>query len=31
MAAIAEYVPELTEVILNNMSSNEGIAPWDLV
>jgi hypothetical protein len=30
MAAIAEYVPELTEVILNNMSSNEGIAPWDL-
>jgi uncharacterized protein (DUF1786 family) len=30
MAAIAEYVPELKEVVLNNMNSNDGIAPWDL-
>ena len=30
MAAIAEFVPELQEVILNNMNSNDGIAPWDL-
>ncbi len=30
LAAIAEYVPELKEDVMNTINSDEGIAPWDL-
>jgi len=30
MAALAKYVPELKEVVLSNMNTHGGIAPWDI-